>query len=375
MTESGFSSEGALHDGQSVCLEVADFVRDYGSDVRIGPINFSVREGEFFSLLGPSGCGKSTILRAIAGFENVDEGRIVLRGKPIHDKPANRRGVGLVFQRHALFPHLNVGDNVAFGLRLKRMEKSAIDRNVTEALELVGLSGMQDRRPSQLSGGQQQRVALARSLVLEPPVLLLDEPLSSLDLKLRIQMREEIRSLQSRLNKATIFVTHDQNEALSMSDRVAVLSEGAIEQIGTPREIYNTPATSFVAEFIGSSNRLHVERTEWKNDCLYAVTEEGLNLRVPSTMVPDSGSLLFVRPERIRIVDGHQKDLDEINAISANVVSEQYLGEDIQFRVRTECGAELSVAKKSTSNGDAIHKEGPCTIIINPDDIYSISDN
>src|SRR5438093_9873671 len=211
-------------------------------------------EGEFFSLLGPSGCGKTTTLRCIAGFETLSEGAIALGGRRLDDRPPHRRDVGLVFQNYALFPHLTVFDNVAFGLRLRKVDKAAIERRVGQMLDLVDLPSLGARYPAQLSGGQQQRVAIARSLVLEPSLLLFDEPLSNLDLKLRIQMRYELKSLQRRLGKTAIYVTHDQTEALALSDRIAVLSHGRIEQIGTPGEIYERPASTFVAEFIGSSN-------------------------------------------------------------------------------------------------------------------------
>jgi len=235
-------------------LEICGLVKRYSPQVTVGPISFDVRPGEFFSLLGPSGCGKTTTLRCIAGFESLSEGLIRLAGERLDDKPPHRRDVGLVFQNYALFPHLSVFDNIAFGLRLRRVAKLEMRERVERALQLVELAGLGERFPAQLSGGQQQRVAIARSLVLEPQILMFDEPLSNLDLKLRIQMRDELRSLQRRLGKTSIYVTHDQTEALALSDRIAVLSHGHIEQIGTPAEIYEQPATAFVAEFIGSSN-------------------------------------------------------------------------------------------------------------------------
>src|ERR1700758_4200631 len=238
----------------SIELEVRELTKRYSPQVSVGPISFEVQEGEFFSLLGPSGCGKTTTLRCIAGFEALTEGSIRLHGERLDDKPPHRRDVGLVFQNYALFPHLTVFDNVAFGLRLRRLGRAEIGVRVSRVLQLVDLAGMATRFPAQLSGGQQQRVAIARSLVLEPRILMFDEPLSNLDFKLRIQMREELRNLQRRLGKTSIYVTHDQTEALALSDRIAVLSNGRIEQIGTPSDIYERPATAFVAEFIGSSN-------------------------------------------------------------------------------------------------------------------------
>src|SRR5512133_1844087 len=239
---------------RSVELEVCELTKRYSPQVSVGPISFEVKEGEFFSLLGPSGCGKTTTLRCIAGFEELSQGSIKLQGERLDRKPPHRRDVGLVFQNYALFPHLTVFDNIAFGLKLRRLARSEIAERVGRVLQLVDLADMAARFPAQLSGGQQQRVAIARSLVLEPRILMFDEPLSNLDFKLRIQMREELRNLQRRLGKTSIYVTHDQTEALALSDRIAVLSHGRIEQIGTPAEIYERPATNFVAEFIGGSN-------------------------------------------------------------------------------------------------------------------------
>src|SRR6201981_3644144 len=230
----------------SIELEVRALTKRHSPQVVVGPVSFEVKEGEFSSLLGPSGVGKTTTLRCSAGFEALTEGSIRLHGERLDDKPPHRRDVGLVFQNYALFPHLSVFDNVAFGLRLRRLGRAEVADRGGRGLQLVDLAGMVERYPAQLSGGQQQRVAIARSLVLEPRILMFDEPLSNLDLKLRIQMRDELRSLQRRLGKTSIYVTHDQTEALALSDRIAVLSHGHIEQIGTPAEIYEQPATAFV---------------------------------------------------------------------------------------------------------------------------------
>src|SRR5580704_14206943 len=239
---------------EGIELEVLGLSKRYSPQVTVGPISFEIHAGEFFSLLGPSGCGKTTTLRCIAGFESLSEGSIRLAGERLDDKPPHRRDVGLVFQNYALFPHLSVFDNIAFGLRLRHVSRAEMAERVDRILRLVDLPEMARRFPAQLSGGQQQRVAIARSLVLEPGILMFDEPLSNLDFKLRVQMRDELRGLQRRLGKTAIYVTHDQTEALALSDRIAVLSHGRIEQIGTPGDIYERPATAFVAEFIGSSN-------------------------------------------------------------------------------------------------------------------------
>src|SRR5438477_3538618 len=263
---------------RSIELEVRDLTKRYSPQVSVGPISFDVHEGEFFSLLGPSGCGKTTTLRCIAGFETLSGGSIRLAGARLDDKPPHRRDVGLVFQNYALFPHLSVFDNIAFGLRLRRVAKPEMRERVARALQLVELAGLGERFPAQLSGGQQQRVAIARSLVLEPQILMFDEPLSNLDLKLRIQMRDELKSLQRRLGKTAIYVTHDQTEALALSDRIAVLSHGHIEQIGTPAEIYERPATAFVAEFIGSSNLFPARVVGYDAPGTIVETEAGLRL-------------------------------------------------------------------------------------------------
>src|SRR6266436_7907764 len=263
----------------SIELEVRELTKRYSPQVSVGPISFEVYEGEFFSLLGPSGCGKTTTLRCIAGFEALSGGSIRLHGERLDDKPPHRRDVGLVFQNYALFPHLTVFENIAFGLRLRRLAKSEIANRVGRVLQLVDLAEMAARFPAQISGGQEQRVAIARSLVLEPRILMFDEPLSNLDFKLRIQMREELRNLQRRLGKTSIYVTHDQTEALALSDRIAVLSHGHIEQIGTPGEIYERPATVFVADFIGSSNLRATSVAKLSARETIAATAEGRGLR------------------------------------------------------------------------------------------------
>src|SRR6516225_7812597 len=282
-------------------LKVEGLTRRYSPQVTVGPISFEVRAGEFFSLLGPSGCGKTTTLRCIAGFETLNAGVIRLQGERLDDKPPHRRDVGLVFQNYALFPHLSVFDNVAFGLKLRRVAKAEIIERVGRILRLVDMSSLAERFPAQLSGGQQQRVAIARSLVLEPRILMFDEPLSNLDFKLRIQMRDELKSLQRRLGKTTIYVTHDQTEALALSDRIAVLSHGHIEQIGTPDEIYERPTTNFVAEFIGSSNLLPAMVVGQNGAGALIETETGLRLCCNADGVGGTKVLLLLRPERIRV--------------------------------------------------------------------------
>jgi iron(III) transport system ATP-binding protein len=225
-----------------------------GQVVAVDEVTLEIHSGEFVTLLGPSGCGKTTTLRLIAGFENPSTGRILLDGQDITSQPPNKRDMALVFQNYALFPHMSVFDNVAYGLQIRGLPRQQIQRQVEDSLNMMGLTGLGDRRPNQLSGGQQQRVALARSLVMEPAILLFDEPLSNLDAKLRVQMRSEIHRLQRRLNITSIYVTHDQVEAMALSDRIVVMNAGRIEQIGSPTQIYRCPSTRFVADFIGRAN-------------------------------------------------------------------------------------------------------------------------
>lgn len=323
-------------------LQVRDLIRRYTAESVVGPLSFAVDKGEFFSLLGPSGCGKTTTLRCIAGFERVDAGDIVLDGRAIQHVPPHRRGVGLVFQSHALFPHLNVRQNVAFGLEVHRVARRDIERRVTASLALVELGSFADRMPHQLSGGQQQRVALARSLVMEPPLLLLDEPMSSLDLKLRVQMRDELRELQRRLGTTTVFVTHDQTEALALSDRIAVLSHGRIEQVGTPQEIYLQPASRFVAEFVGMSNLMDGRVTSRADGVTAFVTASGLRL-FSAAPAPAAGSAsILVRPERLQIA-ARNLPSDRPNVFQAQVQQATYLGEDAQFKLLVD-GREVMTA-------------------------------
>jgi ABC-type Fe3+/spermidine/putrescine transport system ATPase subunit len=348
-------------------LVVAELVRRYSSDVAVGPISFSVAEGEFFSLLGPSGCGKTTTLRCIAGFERVDGGVIRLNGQRLEGVPAHKRGIGLVFQTPALFPHLTVAENVAFGLRTHGFEKQVVSARVSEMLELVGLPQYGNRMPGQLSGGQQQRIALARSLVLEPPLLLLDEPLSSLDLKLRVQMREELHRLQRRLRKTTIFVTHDQTEALALSDRIAVLSQGRIEQIGTPEEIYKAPVSRFVADFIGNSNLIEADVVGFAGGLVEVATASGLRLRAARAEPPSRRSItLLIRPERIRVGNG---GAESANSFTASVVDMMYLGEDAQYRILLEQAQPLLLIRKSGDEEHAFAGASTVNVRIEPSDV------
>ena len=357
----------------SVELEVCELTKRYSPQVSVGPITFEVYEGEFFSLLGPSGCGKTTTLRCIAGFERLSQGSIRLHGARLDDKPPHRRDIGLVFQNYALFPHLTVFDNIAFGLRLRRLARSAIADRVGRVLQLVDLAEMAARFPAQLSGGQQQRVAIARSLVLEPRILMFDEPLSNLDFKLRIQMREELRNLQRRLGKTSIYVTHDQTEALALSDRIAVLSQGRIEQIGTPGEIYERPATAFVAEFIGSSNMLRARIVGGVDSGTIVVTEAGLRLccrAEANGMLEDSADIsVLLRPERVRIETPGGRTAPGQNRVPARIADVTYLGEDLHLSLDLVSGDRLRASLKNANAARGWAPAQAVEIVIDATDI------
>ena len=285
-------------------------------------VSAEIQAGEFFALLGPSGCGKTTTLRLIAGFEQPDSGRILVAGDDITALPPHRRGMSMVFQNYALFPHRTVAENVAFGLRMRQVPRAAAAQRVADALRLVALEGLEARRPSQLSGGQQQRVALARAIVVEPAVLLCDEPLGALDKKLRQAMQFELKQLQRQLGVTLVFVTHDQEEALAMSDRVAVMRAGRIEQLGAPSELYDRPASRFVADFLGDANV--IEGSVGADGVLAA---DGMAIRVPKAA--PGAAAIALRPERVRLdaVDGLA------NRLSGTVESVNFLGGAILYRV------------------------------------------
>ncbi len=240
----------------SVAINIENVVKRFGKDTIINGLSLNIKEGEFFTLLGPSGCGKTTLLRMIIGFNSIEGGEIKLDEKLINNIPTNKRNMGMVFQNYAIFPHMSVKDNVAFGLKRKKMSKQEIEEKVDEILKIVKIDHLKDRMPVKLSGGQQQRVALARAIVIHPEVLLMDEPLSNLDAKLRVEMRNAIKRIQQQIGITTVYVTHDQEEALAVSDRIAVMNGGVIQQIDTPKRIYQRPANTFVATFIGQSNIL-----------------------------------------------------------------------------------------------------------------------
>jgi iron(III) transport system ATP-binding protein len=313
-------------------------------------VRLDVAPGEFLTLLGPSGCGKTTTLRIIAGFEQPDAGRVFFGDQDVTGVPANRRDIGFVFQNYALFPHLSVADNVGYGLAVRGQPRGAITKSVSEVLALVGLAGYDQQFPGQLSGGEQQRVALARAIVIRPRVLLFDEPLSNLDAKLRVSMRQEIRELQQRLAITTVYVTHDQEEAMAVSDRIAVMNEGSVVQEGSARDLYHRPATEFVARFVGRVNLASARVVAVESDAV-VVDALGTQLRaqpgVQRHAVGDAVSLLL-RPEAIAI------DADrDAGPLIGTVISHAFLGEKIEYLVR--CGdTTLQVVRYNAGAGDVI---------------------
>jgi len=277
---------------------IRDAVKRYGDFTALNGISLDIHEGEFFTLLGPSGCGKTTLLRMIAGFNSIEGGDFYFGEKRINDVPAHKRDIGMVFQNYAIFPHLSVEENVAYGLKARNVPRAKIKERVTEALELVQIAHLAKRKPNELSGGQQQRVALARAFVIEPSVLLMDEPLSNLDAKLRVQMRSVIKKLQRRLGITTIYVTHDQEEALAISDRIAVMREGRIMQTGAPDEIYAKPQNPFVAGFIGVSNFLDCNVSGDPENAKVTIKDE-LEVRIPLAHPFSGKGLLSARPDQL----------------------------------------------------------------------------
>jgi ABC-type Fe3+/spermidine/putrescine transport system ATPase subunit len=316
-------------------LEASQLRKFFGDTAAVREATFSVERGQVLSLLGPSGCGKTTTLRMIAGFEQPTAGRIVLDSKDITGLPARRRNIGMVFQSYALFPHMTAAQNVAFGLDMRNVGRAEKGERIARALDIVRMTGLRDRMPKMLSGGQQQRIALARALVIEPDLLLLDEPLSALDLKLREEMRDEIHRIVRELKITTVFVTHDQGEALVLSDLVAVMNEGSIEQLGTPLAIYRNPRTGFVADFIGGANVLRGRRRADGGDVFDA--DIGMALPVPSG-APSTIAAVAIRPEDIEIVaDGAEGIADAL------IMRARFLGGVIEYTLETAGGHRLTV--------------------------------
>lgn len=323
---------------------INDAVKYYNDFKALNGVSLTINEGEFFTLLGPSGCGKTTLLRMIAGFNSIEGGEFFFGEKLINDVAAHKRDIGMVFQNYAIFPHLNVKENVAYGLKARKIPKAEIEKRVNEALELVKISHLADRKPNELSGGQQQRVALARAFVIEPSVLLMDEPLSNLDAKLRVEMRTVIKKLQKRLGITTIYVTHDQEEALAISDRIAVMKDGNIMQIGTPQEIYAKPENPFVAGFIGVSNFINCNVKEGGN----VVIKDEIDIRVPLRKEFIGEAILSARPEQLFFTK---------EGMPGTIQLSTFLGDYIEYEVLLDDGQNL-IVNEYTKDTSAVHKDG-----------------
>ena len=328
-----------------MAIRLESVEKRYGDVVAVAGIDLDVRDGEFFSMLGPSGSGKTTTLRMIAGFEVPTAGRILLHGEDVTGVPPFDRDVNTVFQDYALFPHMSVGENVGYGLTVRKVPKSERVARVTEALRMVRLEGYERRKPGQLSGGQRQRVALARALVNRPRVLLLDEPLGALDLKLREEMQIELKAIQQQVGITFIYVTHDQEEALTMSDRLAVFRDGRIEQLGTPAEVYERPATRFVAGFVGTSNLLAGD---------------------VATQVLGRAGTYTIRPEKIRLADVETPVAADEQSATGHIRAVVYLGPDTRYNVVLDAGSELVVTQQNlaTTSTEALAQEGRAVRLI-----------
>ena len=329
-------------------------------EMAVDDVDLVVSSGEFFSLLGPSGCGKTTTLRLIAGFEQPTSGKVLLDGADVTTVAAHKRNVNTVFQSYALFPFLDVYENVAFGLRNRGADKATVRRRVAEMLELVHMKAYAKRRPGQLSGGQQQRVALARALVLDPAVLLLDEPLGALDLKLRKRLQIELGQIHREVGTTFVFVTHDQEEAMAMADRIAVMNEGRLEQIGTPEEIYRRPATRFVADFIGESNFLDVERGEDGR----VVARDGSLVACPAQAGQWRRATLMVRPESVQVVAGN----GHVSGLEGKVVTSSFLGSFTRVAVQCDAAGTPIMAALQAGAAAQFADDATATVTWSPED-------
>jgi putative spermidine/putrescine transport system ATP-binding protein len=331
VADSAVARQASISKRDDVAVGFEAVTKRFGKAIALNDVSLSVKRGEFMTLLGPSGCGKTTLLNLAAGFFSPDNGEILIDGRSVNDIPTHKRQIGLMFQNYALFPHMSVASNVAYGLKVRHVAKDERNRRVDEALALVKLTGFEDRKPRQLSGGQQQRVALARALVINPAVLLLDEPFSALDKNLRSSMQVELREIQRKLKVTTIFVTHDQSEALSLSDRLAVMSEGRIRQLGTPEEIYRRPCDRFVASFVGDANILR-GRLEGFDGSFAVVALGATRIKVPAGPLMGVAASapvdLFVRPEQLEVME-----TGEACATSGTVVAQVYQGGHVDIHV------------------------------------------
>ncbi len=360
--------------GAAPDIRLEQVTKAFGDTIAVDAIDLDIATGEFFSLLGPSGCGKTTTLSLIGGFEDPTAGRIVLHGEDVTRVPPYRRNVNTVFQSYALFPHLSVFDNVAFGLHRKRLPRPEIRRRVGEMLELVALRGMDTRKPAQLSGGQQQRVALARALVNHPRVLLLDEPLGALDLKLRKQMQLELKRIQEEVGITFLYVTHDQEEAMVMSNRLAVMNGGHVEQVATPEEAYDHPATEFVAGFLGASNLLPGRLAERSDGLVRVELDRGGSILAAALEVPADASLVQVgvRPEKLRLGHGKEQPRPRTNALDGRVTLVTYIGVSHQFSVELAGGGELTVYAQNAGVGSLPSEGDEVRVLWEPEHTFIV---
>jgi iron(III) transport system ATP-binding protein len=352
----------------AVAVEVRGVDLAYGATRVLKDVTLAIEPGELFAFLGPSGCGKTTLLRLIAGFAVTDRGTVLVDGRDVGHLPPWKRDVGMVFQSYALWPHMTVRRNVAFGLEERRLPRAEIDRRVEAALALVGLGHLADRRPSQLSGGQQQRVAVARTVAIEPKVLLLDEPLSNLDAKMRAEVRRELRELQRRLGITTIFVTHDQEEANTISDRIAVINDGTVQQVGTPMELYRSPCNLFVASFLGTANILDGRIVGAGADRAFEIPG-GMRIPIAADAAAPPGAKLVFRPQSAALGRAAPGE----TALPGTVVEREFLGATLRYRVRVG-GADLFVDAPFRA-GEPLHEPGTETAVsIAPDAALWLAD-
>ncbi len=325
----------------SVNIKIRDAIKRYGNNTIISDLSLDIKEGEFFTLLGPSGCGKTTLLRMIAGFNSIEGGDFYFNDKRINDIDPSKRSIGMVFQNYAIFPHLTVRDNVAFGLKNRKADKETIERETKKFMELMHINEYADRLPDRLSGGQQQRVALARALVIQPDVLLMDEPLSNLDAKLRVEMRSVIKEIQNRVGITTVYVTHDQEEAMAVSDRIAVMKDGDIQHIGTPKDIYQRPANLFVSTFIGRTNVVEANLKIEKNKGIITICDYTFELdNIKEEFMVEQDVVCSIRPEEL-IINKENKGL------KAHIDDSVFLGLNTHYFVHLEDGRKMEIIQES----------------------------
>ena len=355
---------------KAVDIRLVNITKRYGKVTALKRVNLDIREGEFFTLLGPSGCGKTTALRTIAGLCTQDEGDVFIGEEKVNDLPPWKRNTPLVFQSYAIWPFMSVLDNIAYGLKLKKLPKEEIEEKVKAVTKILGLDGMEERRPDQLSGGQLQRVALARALVAEPPVLLLDEPLSNLDAKIRVEVRGEIRRLQKMLGITTVYVTHDQEEALVISDRIAVMSSGRVEQIGTPVEIYSNPQTPFVASFIGEANSLTGSVSGKEGNIATIRINGGLLIEgwVRDEVEREQSVRVFIRPQNIKMQSA-TPDFEAPNKLRGVVSQVTFVGNMVRYKVETTQKETLTVEAHNPVGSEIFEEGTDVALSVDPRDV------